>query len=216
MRLRGLNRRQAEDLREDLADLYVKSSCHGARLGAPQRGGLLHRLAGDFRYPGFAILVAQSPEPAGCAFRFPVRRDGSWWSGFHRALPRNAERLTASGQVFAITALVVHPSERNRGLAARFQERLLADDQMSLGATLVDQANRTAFAAFRFWGRREVGEVRRPPGHTVLRAPVLPVGEPKRRSRASPHTAHWLSDRRETRDEPPGSPDDRRGGRCAP
>jgi hypothetical protein len=215
MRLRGLNRRQAEDLREDLADLYVKFSCHGARLGAPQQGGLLHRLAGDLRYPGFATLVAESPEPAGCAFGFPVRRDGSWRSGFHGALPQSIERLTASGRV-SITAMVVHPSERNRGLVGRLQERLLAGDEMSLGATLVDQANRTIFAAFRSWGRRAVGEVHRPPGHTVLRAPVLPVGEPKRRSRASPHTAHRLSDRRETRDEPPGSPDDRRGGRCAP
>ncbi|WP_406505627.1 hypothetical protein [Streptomyces sp. NBC_00212] len=41
----------------------------------------------------------------------PVRRDGTWWRGFHGPLPQRIEQLTASGHVFAITEIVVHPHE---------------------------------------------------------------------------------------------------------
>ncbi|MDX6312918.1 MAG: hypothetical protein QOF44_2382 [Streptomyces sp.] len=178
MRLRELNRWQAEDLREDLADLYVESCATAPGWEHRGREDFLHRLAGDVRHPGFAMLVAESPALVGCAFGFPVRRDGTWWRGFHGALPQNVEQLTASGQVFAITGILVHPSERDHGLTARLQQQLFTDHKAKLGATLVDQANRTAFTAFRSWGWREIGEVHKPPGHAVLRALVFPVGEP--------------------------------------
>jgi GNAT superfamily N-acetyltransferase len=175
--LRRLTLRQAEGLREDLADLYVRSCATTPGWEQRSRGNFLRRVAGDMRQPGFAMLAAQAPGLTGCAFGFPVRRDGSWWSGFRGALPREVGELTASGQVFAITGIVVHPSERNHGLAGRLQERLFADQQATLGATLVDRANRAACAGFRSWGWRDIGVVYRPPGPTVLRALVLPLGQ---------------------------------------
>jgi GNAT superfamily N-acetyltransferase len=134
------------------------------------------------------MLVAETPVLAGCAFGFPVRPDGSWWSGFQGELPPGVARLTASGEVFAITGMVVHPDERNRGLARRMQERLLTDHRAALGATLVDGVNRASRSAFWSWGWQEIGEVHRPPGPTVLRALVLRAGErtaagPARRTR---------------------------------
>ncbi|TKA11325.1 hypothetical protein FCI23_12550 [Actinacidiphila oryziradicis] len=123
------------------------------------------------------MLAAEAPGLVGCAFGYPVRRDGSWWSGFRGVLPREVGQLTASGQVFAMTGMVVHPSERNRGLAGRLQERLFAGRQATLGATLVDRANRAACAGFRSWGWQDIGVVYRPPGPTVLRALVLPLAE---------------------------------------
>lgn len=186
--LNRLNRGQTEGRRDELADLYVRSCATAPGWEHRSREDFLLRLAGDIRRPQFAMLVAETPVLAGCAFGFPVRPDGSWWSGFQGELPPGVARLTASGEVFAITGMVVHPDERNRGLARRMQERLLTDHRAALGATLVDGVNRAARSAFWSWGWQEIGEVHRPPGPTVLRALVLRAGErtaagPARRTR---------------------------------
>jgi GNAT superfamily N-acetyltransferase len=134
------------------------------------------------------MLTAEAPDLVGCAFGFPVPRDGSWWSGFRGTLPQDVEQLTASGHIFAISGMVVRPSERRHGLADRLQERLLADHRALLGATLVDRTHRAACAGFQSRGWRNIGLVYRPPGPTVLRALVLPRGEP---TAAEPgHVAH--------------------------
>ncbi|WP_246113472.1 GNAT family N-acetyltransferase [Streptomyces montanus] len=176
VRLRRLNRWQAEGLREDLADLYVESS--RAESGEEYRGreAFLRRLTGDIRRPGFALLIAEDTAFVGCAFGFPVRREGTWWRGFDGTLPQSIEQLTVSGHVFAITEIVVHPHAQNQDLARRLQQRLLADQHASLGATLVDQADSASLDAFLFWGWQDIGEVRRPSGPAVLRALVLPLG----------------------------------------
>ncbi|GHG47773.1 hypothetical protein GCM10018779_05340 [Streptomyces griseocarneus] len=187
--LRGLSRWQAEGQREDLADLYVESADTQPGEEYRSRVSFLRRLADDVRRPGFDMMIAeatqagQAPALVGCAFGFPVRRDGFWWQGFSGALPQDVEQLTASGRVFAISEIVVHPHERDRGLAGHLQERLLTSHQASLGATLVDQADRVSRAAFRSWGWQDIGEFRWPPGPTVLRVLVLPLGE---RSAAKP------------------------------
>ncbi|WP_329314877.1 hypothetical protein [Streptomyces sp. NBC_01262] len=176
-RLRRLNRWQAEGMREDLADLYVESTSTAS--GAEYRGreDFLTRLAADVRQPGFSMLVAETTSLAGCVFGFPVGRDGSWWHGFRGPLPQNLEQLTASGHVFSITAIVVHPHERHRGLAGRLQERLLGDHHASLGAALLDQDDHAAYSAFLSWGWQQIGEVHRSPGPAVLRALILALGE---------------------------------------
>ncbi|MFD7234005.1 hypothetical protein ACFWAT_01695 [Streptomyces syringium] len=144
------NRWQAEDQREDLADLYVESADTKPGEECRSRESFLRRLADDVRRPGFDMMIAeatqagQAPALAGCAFGFPVRRDGSWWQGFSGALPQDVEQLTASGHVFAITEILVHPHERDRRLAGHLQERPLTIRQASLGATLVAQADRVA------------------------------------------------------------------------
>jgi GNAT superfamily N-acetyltransferase len=175
-RLRRLNRWQAETRREDLADLYVESV--RTRSGEEYRGreAFLRRLTGDIRRPGFALLVAEDTGFAGCVFGFPVGREGTWWKGFCGPLPRNVGQLTASGHAFAITDTVVHPHARGQDIARRLQERLLADHHSSLGATLVDQDDVVSLAAFRSWGWRDIGEVRRSGDRTVLLALVLSVG----------------------------------------
>ncbi|MFF5518865.1 hypothetical protein [Streptomyces coeruleorubidus] len=191
VRLRRLNRWQAETLREDLADLYVESS--RAQAGQEYRGreAFLRRLTGDIRRAGFALLIAEDTAFAGCAYGFPVPREGTWWRGFDGALPQSVEQLTASGHVFAITEIVVHPHTDDQGLARRLQERLLADHHASLGATLVHQADALACDAFLSWGWQDIGAIRRPPDPTVLRPPapallralVLPLG-PRSTARA--------------------------------
>ncbi|UIX32353.1 hypothetical protein [Streptomyces sp. GQFP] len=172
VRLRRLNRWQAETLREDLADLYVESS--RAQAGQEYRGRerFLRRLTGSIRKPGFALLIAEDAAFAGCAYGFSVPRDGTWWRGFDGPLPQSVERLTASGHVFAITEIVVHPHTGDQDLARRLQERLLADHHASLGATLVDRADAPAYDAFRSRGWQDIGTILRPPDPTILRPPA--------------------------------------------
>ncbi|MER6250423.1 hypothetical protein ABT224_03360 [Streptomyces sp. NPDC001584] len=176
IRLRRLNRWQAEGLKEDVADLYVESSHPAAGTAHSSREAFLHRLTDDVRRPGFAMLVAERATLLGCVFGFPLRRDGSWWRGFLGPLPRDIEQLTASGHVFAVTEVVVAPHEQALILGRRLQERLLDDHRASLGATLLPESDVRGLAAFRSWGWREVGEVHRPPGPALHRALVLPLG----------------------------------------
>lgn len=178
MRLRRLNRWQAETRREDLTDLYVESV--RARSGEEYGGreAFLRRLTGGIRQPGFALLVAEDTGFAGCVFGFPVGREGTWWKGFCGPLPRKVGELTASGHAFAITDTVVHPHAQGQDIARRLQERLLADHHASLGATLVDQDDVASLAAFRSLGWQDIGEVRRNRNSAVLRALVLSV-EPR-------------------------------------
>ncbi|MEU4043080.1 hypothetical protein [Streptomyces antibioticus] len=187
LRLRRLNRWQAETLKEDLADLYVESSQAQPGEEYRDREAFLRRLTGAVRQPGFALLIAEGTAFAGCAYGFPVRRDGTWWRGFDGPLPPSVEQLTASGHVFAITETLVHPHTDAPGVARRLQRRLLADHHASLGATLVDQADRVVHDAFLSWGWQDIGAVLRPsdgssrssllpPDAVVLRALVLALG----------------------------------------
>jgi GNAT superfamily N-acetyltransferase len=172
--LRRLNRWQAEKQR----DLSVE--CCGLQAGEEfhHREQFKHRLVADSRHPGFDMLIAETTQTlVGFVFGVPVDRDGSWWQGFVGVLPPYIEQLTASGHVFAITDLVVHPYLRHHGVARRLQERLLGDHQASLGVALVDQADRVAHAAVLSWGWQEVGELCRTPEQARYRVVTLPVGE---------------------------------------
>lgn len=179
VRLRRVNRWQAQGLGGELADLYVASRETSPRetYRAPGREDFLNRLTGDIRRPGFAMVIAETDGLVGCALGFPVRGDGLWWLGFDGALPRSIEQLTASGGVFAITDILVRPHPQDEHVARRLQERLLTDHQASLGATLVDRADRPTLTALRSWGWLDVGEIWRPVSTTLLRVLVLPVGE---------------------------------------
>ncbi|WP_371655937.1 MULTISPECIES: hypothetical protein [unclassified Streptomyces] len=197
IRLRQLSRWQAEDLREDLADLYVESFLYMVDPGCPSaaefpsREGFLRRLAANIRQPGFAMLIAETTALAGYAFGHPVRTDGVWWLGFEGALPRRVIQLATSGRVLAVTEIVAHPHEQDHGLARQLQQQLLAARHASLGATLVNPADRTTHAAFRSWGWEDLGELRRPSSRTVWRFLVFPFDSslepprsPRRRSAA--------------------------------
>jgi hypothetical protein len=179
VRLRRLSRWLVEDLREDLAGLYVESRATppGDPYRRPSRQNFLNRLITDMRRPEFAMVIAETDSLMGCAFGFPVGGDGSWWLGFDGALPRSIEQLTVSGNVFAFADILIRPHPQDRELARRVQERLLTDHQATLGATLVDRADRPALAALRYWGWLDIGELRRPASPTTYRALVFPLGE---------------------------------------
>ena len=123
------------------------------------------------------MVIAEMDTLMGCAFGFPVRGDGSWWGGFDGTLPRGIDQLTVSGRAFAFGDILVRPHPQDRALARRLLQRLLTDHQASLGATLVDRADRPTLAALRSWGWLDIGGFRRPAGPTTFRALVLPVGE---------------------------------------
>jgi hypothetical protein len=179
VRLRRVNRWQAQGLGGGLADLYVDSRETSAAEAyrSRSRQDFLNRLTGDIRRPGFAMAIAETDHLVGCAFGFPVRSDGFWWLGFDGALPQSIEQLTASGGVFAITSVLVQPHQQDQDVACRLQERLLSDHQASLGATLVDQDDHPALTSLRSWGWLDVGEVWRPAGPTMFHALVFPLGE---------------------------------------
>jgi GNAT superfamily N-acetyltransferase len=175
--MRRLDRWQAETMREGLADLYVESYFPEPGEGYRQREEFLVRLAADVRRPGFDMLIAQGGTLVGCVHGYPVGRDGSWWEGFVGTLPANLEQLTASGHVFAISEIMIHPSERDKGTGSRLQEALLADQDASLGVTMVDAQDAATCASFLSWGWVEAGEALIGPESTSWRVLVTRLGE---------------------------------------
>ncbi|MFF1444286.1 STAS domain-containing protein [Streptomyces sp. NPDC058295] len=72
--------------------------------------------------------------------------------------------------------ILVHPHARNRDVARRPQERLLAEHQAFLGITSADRADQPVPAALRSWGRKDAGDVRRAADGAVFLSLVLPWG----------------------------------------
>jgi GNAT superfamily N-acetyltransferase len=183
--LRGLNRWQADHQREDLADLHVE--CYEQAQGEEYRSReeFLRRLVNDVQRPGFDLVLAEQDTLVGCTFGFPVDRNGSWWRGFRGRLPQDVERLTASGHVFVVAELMVHPYHQHQGVGLRLLQELLTWQHATLGVILLDPANDAAGAASRSWGWQEIGEVRMAPGAPVLRVLTRPVDQ---RTSARPST----------------------------
>lgn len=175
--LRRLNRWQAEKQREDLADLYLE--CRPAVQGTEfrNRADFLRHLVADARHPGFDLVLAETKTLVGFAFGVPVDRDGHWWQGFVGKLPARIEQLTASGHVFAVTELGVHPYVTEPDAVSHLVERLLSDNRSSLGAILLRQDDRPARAGFRSRGWQEIGVVQQAPGAALYCALVVEVGE---------------------------------------
>ncbi|MFI5568367.1 STAS domain-containing protein [Streptomyces sp. NPDC051740] len=159
IRLRRLTRRQAEDMREDIADLAAESVAGTAGEAYHDRGDFLHRLAVTAHRPGFALLVAETTVLVGCAFGFPMGPDGCGHRECGGTLQEIIQRLTSRARFVVLAQVVAHPHAQHRDIAHRLQQRLLTDLHSSLGVTLLHPADRAGQAAFSSWGWQNMGEV---------------------------------------------------------
>ncbi|MFG3010389.1 STAS domain-containing protein [Streptomyces cinerochromogenes] len=164
IRLRRLTRWQAEDMREDIADLAAESVAGTAGEAYHDRGDFLHRLAVSAHRPGFALLVAETTVLVGCAFGFPVGSDGSGRREFGGTLQEIIHRLTSQTRFVVLSQVVAHPHAQHRDIARRLQQRLLTDLHSSLGVTLLHPADQAGQAAFASWGWQNMGAVVGLPG----------------------------------------------------
>ncbi|MEU7056726.1 STAS domain-containing protein [Streptomyces sp. NPDC046197] len=164
IRLRRLTRWQAEDVREDIAELAAESVAGTPGKAYHDRGDFLRRLAVSAHRPGFALLVAETTVLVGCAFGFPVGPDSSGRRGFDRTLQEIIQRLTSRARFVVLTQVVAHPHAQHRDIARRLQRRLLTDLHSCLGVALLHPANQTGQAAFSSWGWQNLGEVVGLPG----------------------------------------------------
>ncbi|WP_445527138.1 STAS domain-containing protein [Streptomyces cyslabdanicus] len=175
IRLRRLTRWQAEDMREDIADLAAESVAGTPGEAYHDRGDFLRRLAVTAHRPGFALLVAETTVLVGCAFGFPVGPDGSGRLGFDGTLQEAIQRLTSRARFVVLTQVVAHPHAQHRDIARRLQQRLLTDLHSSLGVTLLHPADQAGQAAFSSWGWQNMGEVVGLPGPVAPCVLSLPV-----------------------------------------
>jgi anti-anti-sigma factor len=164
IRLRRLTRWQAEDMREDIADLAAASVAGTPGEAYHDRGDFLHRLAVTAHRPGFALLVAETTVLVGCAFGFPVGPDGSGRRGFDGTLQGIVQRLTSRARFVVLTQVVAHPHAQHRDIGRRLQQRLLTDLHSRLGVTLLHPADQTGQATLSSWGWQNMGEVVGLPG----------------------------------------------------
>ncbi|MGW3497979.1 STAS domain-containing protein [Streptomyces sp. NPDC001020] len=175
IRLRRLTRWQAEDIREDIADLAAESVAGTPGEAYHDRGDFLHRLAAMAQRPGFALLVAETTVLVGCAFGFPVGPDGSGRRGFDGTLQQIIQRLASRTRFVVLTQVVAHPHAQRRDIARRLQQRLLTDLHSTLGVTLLHPADQAGQAAFSSWGWQNMGEVVGLPGPVAPCVLSLPV-----------------------------------------
>ncbi len=176
VRLRRLNRWQAEGLREDLADLYVESSVTPPGEEFRGRQEFLRRLEHDVQLPGFDMLVAEAVGLTGCVSGIPVPRDGSWWEGFDGPMPQNLEQLTASGHVFAI----LKPSSIRTGTPTGSPAGSRSGCSPTTSPRSVSPwwiGRPLGLCRLQGLGWQEAGQIHRPPGPTALSVLVLPLGE---------------------------------------
>jgi GNAT superfamily N-acetyltransferase len=162
--LRRLSRWQADQQRDAVADLYAKAYRGAAGAEYHDRQAFLDRFEQDVQRPDFDMVVADAAGLVGCAYGFRIARTGAWWSGLRGELPEDIEELTASGRMFLLAELMVLPTHRRTGIAARLGERLLARLDADL---IVAAVNRTggetednaAAEVLRSWGWSKLGEL---------------------------------------------------------
>ncbi|WP_329176562.1 GNAT family N-acetyltransferase [Streptomyces sp. NBC_01477] len=157
--IRRLSRWQAEQQRGPFADMFVEAYEGAAGEEFRDRQDFLRRFEDDVQQPAFDMVVAEGPQPMGCAYGFRVHRSGHWWTGIGGGLPSDLEELTASGQVFVIVELMVLPSYRRTGVATRLQEQLLVRTDAARAIALVAPDDAPAGAAYRSWSWEDLGAV---------------------------------------------------------
>lgn len=85
------------------------------------------------------MTVADATGLVGCAYGYRPGPDGTWWADFPVEVTPQAEELTASGHVFALTALTVLPAHRRRGVATRLGDLLLSRHPEGLVVASLDE-----------------------------------------------------------------------------
>jgi ribosomal protein S18 acetylase RimI-like enzyme len=172
--IRRLSRWQAEQQREDVADVYVEAyrRVHGEEFQDRQQ--FLETFADDVQRPGFDMVVASGGRPAAYAYGFVLDRAGEWWRGLRTDVPWDIEELTVSGQVFALAELMVLPPFRRGGVATRLVEQLLMRSDAALVTVRVDPENEAALGALRAWGFTRLGPVKA----SVTAVPAVGAGTP--------------------------------------
>ncbi|MFJ2761795.1 STAS domain-containing protein [Streptomyces prasinus] len=178
IRLRRLTRRQAEGMREDIADLAAASVAGTPGKAYHDREDFLRRLAVNAHRPGFALLVAETTVLVGCAFGFPVGPDDPGRRAFDGMLQESVQRLTSHARFAVLTQVVAHPHAQHRDIARRLQQRLLTDLHSFLGVALLHPSDRAGQAAFSSWGWQNMGEVVGLPGPVAPCVLILPVEGP--------------------------------------
>ncbi|MER5946599.1 hypothetical protein ABT127_11095 [Streptomyces sp. NPDC001904] len=165
--LRRLTRWQAEQQRQDVADMYVTAYRGAAGAEYSDRGGFLRRFERNVGHDGFDMTVADASGLVGCGYGYRLDRDGAWWADYPVEVSPQTEELTASGRVFALTELMVLPGYRRQGVATRLGELLLSRHSHDLVVAGVDPD--VASAGFRdllrAWGWKELPVSR--PGTTT-------------------------------------------------
>ncbi|MGP4114092.1 GNAT family N-acetyltransferase [Streptomyces sp. 4N509B] len=157
--LRRLSRWQAEGEREDVADLYVGATREVPGVRPLAREEFVRRFVDhDIQRPGFDMVMAGDPAPAGYAYGFRAERGSSWWDGFAE-VPADLGELTRSRQILLVGGLVVTPARRRAGLATRMVRELLTRTDASLALTLAEPGNVAARSALVSWDWSKAGQL---------------------------------------------------------
>ncbi|MDB1087562.1 hypothetical protein PJ985_08280 [Streptomyces sp. ACA25] len=167
--LRRLSRWQAEDQRDDFADLQSV-----AYRGTPQeatydRDEFLRRFADHVQQPEFEMIIASNPALVGCSYGFRVDRDSTWWDGF-QDIPEHIEQLTASQHVFCLAELMVLPEERRHHVGGKLHDQVLSRSGAPVAITLLEPGDVPARTAFQAWGWTKTGQLHRRSDATPLEA----------------------------------------------
>ncbi|WP_406200580.1 STAS domain-containing protein [Streptomyces sp. NBC_01017] len=160
IRLRRLNRWQAEGMREEIADLAVATVAGSSGQAHRERVDFLWRLAVSARRPGFALLLAETTVLVGCSFGFPVSPEGC----SERGLQECIGRLAGGTGFLLLTQVVAQHQGQHRDIGRRLQQRLLADRHAALGVALLHPADLAGQAAYESWGWLNRGELLGLPG----------------------------------------------------
>lgn len=111
------------------------------------------------KQPGFRLVIASDPEPAGFAFGRPLPADTKWWDGMLTDVPADVTKEWP-GRSFGINEIAVLPAWRRRGLAKVMHDELLDGADVERAVLLVRPEAEPARAAYTRWGYQRVGPIR--------------------------------------------------------
>ena len=148
------------ELKEQLLDVYRE--VYAERLSnpffTPER--FWERLEAYGSSDGFRLVTASvGGELVGFSLGETLSQRSRWWSGFLGEADPELLRETGT-RTFAINELIVRPTWRRRGFARALTRSLLAGRPEEQATLLVRAENEPAWAAYRTWGFRTIGQVK--------------------------------------------------------
>ncbi|MER7519121.1 GNAT family N-acetyltransferase [Streptomyces sp. NPDC126499] len=119
------------------------------------------RFPAQTRRDGFRAALARTEDgdPVGMAYGFPLAPDTGWWDELTEPVPDEMRREDGR-RTFGLMELAVRGPWRGQGVARRLHETLLTGVTAERVLLNVNPAAEAAWAAYRAWGYRKVGEAR--------------------------------------------------------
>ncbi|MGW0252516.1 N-acetyltransferase family protein [Nocardia goodfellowii] len=164
--LQHLSGEEARAIRDVIADVQARGYVDAIATGDPFESteAFMERFEQYSLNPGFSMVLGTiEGEAVGQTFGWPLAAGTPWWTRLvlDPGQPPHDEFTVEDGtRTFALSELMVDKKYHGQGIGGVLFRALLADRPEPRVTWMVNPANTNAYAIYRHWGAKRVGNLR--------------------------------------------------------